>query len=202
MACIADFVLMLSRRQNQQASSLAEEEPVQSSSTSKSTPSTAPSVHHQPEWAPRKITLRDSFYKKEAERTRDERSVQRRAGEMRDATRRRKSMPHFGSPSMERGVDPVDRRALEQDMTPLRLTPSLGRTVFVNQNGGGLQFAFNRLGAKVAADQLRTKARLQRFHERPGLKKKRLVQERKELRFMRGYVKMKDRVRLLVRKGW
>jgi small subunit ribosomal protein MRP21 len=89
------------------------------------------------------------------------------------------------------------------DLPPLRLTPSLGRTIPIDLNRGvDIGRALGLLGMRLAKNRVRADMQAQKFHERPGLKRKRLRTERREKRFLRKYSEMKEKVLYMVRKGY
>jgi small subunit ribosomal protein MRP21 len=93
---------------------------------------------------------------------------------------------------------PEARPIRELEFTP---GPSLGKTVQV-RNGGDVGRAFRQVEALCARNRVRTDVARQRFHERPGLKRKRLHSERWRRRFkeaFRGTVKMVNKMR---KQGW
>ncbi|KAK3898669.1 hypothetical protein C8A05DRAFT_18791 [Staphylotrichum tortipilum] len=83
----------------------------------------------------------------------------------------------------------------------LRLRPSTGRTVEVR---GNVDFArsLRLLQSITAVNNLRNDVRLQRFHERPALKRKRKLRERWRARFRDGFAATKRRVFELKAQGW
>lgn len=94
---------------------------------------------------------------------------------------------------MGHGPRPVDVK--------YRLRPVIGRTVDLNNNidvARGLAI----LGQKVSANRVRNELNKQRFHERPGLKRKRQRSERWQKRFKEGFKATCKRVRELARQGW
>ncbi|XXG99361.1 hypothetical protein Hte_005698 [Hypoxylon texense] len=78
---------------------------------------------------------------------------------------------------------------------PLRLVPRTGRTVQVARS-------FKLLAMQVAQNQLRRDFQAQRFHERAGLKRKRLRSERWQKRFKKGFKACVSRVKELTKQGW
>lgn len=89
------------------------------------------------------------------------------------------------------------------DKPPMRLSPALGRTVVVNRASGMDLFrALNILKSRVSQNQIRNDAMRQRFHERPGLKKKRLRIRRWRTKFMIGFRSMVRSVQRMKRQGW
>ncbi|KAH8804913.1 hypothetical protein F5884DRAFT_430908 [Xylogone sp. PMI_703] len=84
---------------------------------------------------------------------------------------------------------------------PMRLTPQTGRTV---QVGGNVDVGkgFRMLEVSCARNRVRQDFARQRFHERPGLKRKRLKSERWRKRFMMGFKATVARVKQLKKQGW
>lgn len=83
----------------------------------------------------------------------------------------------------------------------LRLVPRLGRTVHVGANVDVAR-SFKLLAVQVGQNKLRREFQLQRFHERPGTKRKRLRGERWQTRFKKGFKATISRVRELTAQGW
>ncbi|KAK3940275.1 hypothetical protein QBC46DRAFT_385739 [Diplogelasinospora grovesii] len=83
----------------------------------------------------------------------------------------------------------------------LRLRPSTGRTVHVS---GHVDVArsFTLLERVVRQNKVRNDLFRQRFHERPGLKRKRLKSERWVRRFKDGFRATVSRVMELRKQGW
>ena len=84
---------------------------------------------------------------------------------------------------------------------PLRLNPTTGRSVTVGQSidvGRG----FRLLEQSCARNRVRADFNKQRFHERGGLKRKRLRRERWRKRFMEGFKATVGRVKQLKNQGW
>lgn len=100
--------------------------------------------------------------------------------------------------------------AVHADMTPpdvpqpqLRLGPSAGRSVTVEtERGIDLGKAFRNLDMNCAKNYVRGDFMRQRFHERPGLKRKRLYSSRWRKRFKEGFRAMVTKVELMRRSGW
>ena len=89
------------------------------------------------------------------------------------------------------------------NLTPLRLSPALGRTIPISPGRGvDLGRALGMLGMRLAKNRVRADMQAQKFHERPGLKRKRLRTDRREKRFLRKYIEMKQKVLYMVRKGY
>lgn len=94
-----------------------------------------------------------------------------------------------------------------------RLRPVVGRTVELTtgaQAAEGLNASRNvdfakalgRLDMQVKVNRIKADANRQRFHERNGLKKKRLRSERWQRRFMDGFRATCRRVSELAKQGW
>ncbi|KAG0649506.1 hypothetical protein D0Z07_4278 [Hyphodiscus hymeniophilus] len=84
---------------------------------------------------------------------------------------------------------------------PMRLRPSTGRSVTI---GTGIDVArgLRLLEQSCARNRVRSDATQQRFHERGGLKKKRLRRQRWRKRFLEGFQATVGRVRELKNQGW
>lgn len=93
------------------------------------------------------------------------------------------------------------RHMAPQQELNIRLRPSTGRTFYVS---GQTDFAgaLRNLGRAVAQNQVKKDVRLQRFHERPGLKRKRLASERWRARFKIGFKAAVNRTFELKHQGW
>lgn len=84
-----------------------------------------------------------------------------------------------------------------------RLNPSYGRKVELDPaRGRDLVRGIGMLGSLVARNKVRADFMKQRYHERPGLKRKRLKTERWRARFKIGFQTVTARVTELTRKGW
>lgn len=88
-----------------------------------------------------------------------------------------------------------------QKRIPIRLSPSTGKTVNI---GGNVDVArgLRLLEMSCSRNKVRRDANRQRFHERTGLKKKRLRSERWRRRFMEGFKATVGRVKQLRKQGW
>lgn len=82
-----------------------------------------------------------------------------------------------------------------------RLHPVIGRTVEV---GGQVDIArgLALLSMKCATNKVKLDFNKQRFHERAGMKRKRLRRERWRVRFKEGFKATCSRVRDLAKQGW
>jgi hypothetical protein len=85
--------------------------------------------------------------------------------------------------------------------TPMRLTPSTGRTVYVTPQID-VGRSFKLMEQLVGRNKIRSQFNYQRFHERPGLKRKRLKSLRWRKRFMAGFKAAVNRVKQLKKQGW
>ncbi|KAI1300564.1 hypothetical protein F5Y03DRAFT_385898 [Xylaria venustula] len=83
----------------------------------------------------------------------------------------------------------------------LRLVPRTGRTVHVGNNVDVAR-SFKLLAVQIGQNKLRREFQLQKFHERPGMKRKRLRSERWQSRFKKGFKATISRVRELTAQGW
>lgn len=83
-----------------------------------------------------------------------------------------------------------------------RLRPSIGRTVHLDGNRVDLARGLGILNAQVRINKISQDVAKQRFHERPGLKRKRLRRERWRARFKDGFKATCSRVQVLARQGW
>jgi len=83
----------------------------------------------------------------------------------------------------------------------LNLNPSLGREVAI---GPSLDISrgIRLLEQSCARNKVRADSTRQRFHERGGLKRKRLRRERWRRRFMEGFKGTVGRVKGLRNQGW
>jgi hypothetical protein len=84
---------------------------------------------------------------------------------------------------------------------PMRLSPSTGRSIAI---GTGIDVArgIRLLEQSCARNRIRADATKQRFHERDGLKRKRLRRQRWRKRFMEGFQATVGRVKQLKNQGW
>ena len=85
----------------------------------------------------------------------------------------------------------------------VRSRPTVGRTIELDPSRG-IDFgkAWRQLGMLCAQNRVRADLKSQRFHERPGLKRKRLKQERWRKLFKAGFEATVERVQEMRRKGW
>ncbi|KAI9726562.1 MAG: hypothetical protein M1828_000929 [Chrysothrix sp. TS-e1954] len=101
-----------------------------------------------------------------------------------------------------RGLTP-GAQALITRPPPFKLKPSLGKVIEVNEaKKMDVGRAFRVLNGKCSQEGVFQMVRLQRFHERPGLKRKRLRMSRWRRRFQESFRGTVGRVEALRRKGW
>ncbi|KAI0469586.1 hypothetical protein F4859DRAFT_135862 [Xylaria cf. heliscus] len=91
--------------------------------------------------------------------------------------------------------------ALSTPRADIRLVPRTGRTVYV-KNNVDVARSFKLLAVQIAQNAVRRDFYAQRFHERPGKKRKRLRSERWQRRFQKGFKATISRVRELTAQGW
>jgi small subunit ribosomal protein MRP21 len=85
----------------------------------------------------------------------------------------------------------------------IHLSPGTGRTIEVDEsNPTDLGLRLRQLEMLVARNRVRADTFRQKFHERGGLKRKRLASERWRKRFRIGFNNTVTRVQELRRKGW
>ncbi|KNG52073.1 ribosomal protein s21 protein [Stemphylium lycopersici] len=84
-----------------------------------------------------------------------------------------------------------------------RLNPTYGRTVELDASRGrDIVRGIGMLGSLMARNKVKSDFNKQRFHERGGLKRKRLASERWRARFKLGFRDITGRVTELTKKGW
>lgn len=97
---------------------------------------------------------------------------------------------------------PVMQLEPEKQTFP-RLNPAFGRTVELDASKGrDIVRGINMLASLTARNKVKADFNKQRFHERPGLRRKRLNSERWRARFKKGFTEVTARVSELTRKGW
>lgn len=117
-------------------------------------------------------------------------------------------LPASGTPAPSLYNKPSEAAALaaQQEETfgnfP-RLNPSYGRSVELDPSRGrDIVRGIGMLGSLMGRNRVKYDFNKQRFHERPGLKRKRLASERWRARFKKGFSHVTARVSELTRKGW
>lgn len=114
-------------------------------------------------------------------------------------TDRMRGFPIFGARDTDELMKEFQKP--KEDTVSLVLKPSLGRTVEINSKidvGRG----FRLLEQSCARNKVRSDFTKQRFHERPGMKRKRLGRERWRRRFMEGFKAAIVKVKKMSRQGW
>lgn len=103
----------------------------------------------------------------------------------------------------------LNDKALET--TPIHYTegpvpavgPRLGKTIEIDlSKNRDVGKAFRMLNGLLTRENVRVDFRRQQFHERPGLKRKRLKSERHRRRFKVDFVRVVQRVQRLKNQGW
>lgn len=85
----------------------------------------------------------------------------------------------------------------------LRSRPMVGRTIEVEPKAGtDLGAAMRKLDILLAVNKVRREQQRQRFHERGGLRRKRLKSERWRRYFKSAFDAAVDRVKLMKKQGW
>ena len=88
-------------------------------------------------------------------------------------------------------------------VSSLNFNASTGRSIAIDQGRGiDAARAIGMVEMRLAQNKVRLDVKKQRFHERPGLKRKRLASERYRRRFRTGFAEMTRKVRDMARKGW
>ena len=78
----------------------------------------------------------------------------------------------------------------------------MGRAQVVDSQRLPLAPAFGMLKQKLVYEKVRPTARAQRFHERLGMRRKRLKSERWRKRFLEGFRHMVVKVKKMKAQGW
>lgn len=90
---------------------------------------------------------------------------------------------------------------VDKPQMDIRCVPRTGRTIRVGRNAD-LQRAFKLLELQCVRNRVAVDLNRQKFHERGGLKRKRLKGERWRKRFKRGFKAACERVTELRKQGW
>lgn len=99
--------------------------------------------------------------------------------------------------------DLINRTTLPQLRPPVRLDAFVGRSEEVDPSKGlDLGRALRKMEVKLALNNVRYDFQRQRFHERAGLKRKRLKRTRWRRRFKEGFKAVVAKVQDMRRKGW
>lgn len=92
---------------------------------------------------------------------------------------------------------------LTKEAEPVRLPPNVGRLVAVDEKRGiDVARAFHMMEAQCSRNRVRRSFALQRFYERPGLKRKRLKHERWIKRFKENFKGTVQMVQKMKKQGW
>lgn len=122
----------------------------------------------------------------------------------------RRNMPGLDIDRMEMPASPSDvatqlppAPSIAQKPKYPRLDASTGRSIDLDPSKGrDLVRGLGQLNSLLARNKVRADFNKQRFHERPGLKRKRLKSQRWRKRFKEGFREVVGRVSALTRKGW
>ena len=93
-----------------------------------------------------------------------------------------------------------NEKIIPRNTATIKSRPSLGRTVEVTERG--VAAALQQLEAECRRNNLRVDQKRQRFHERPGMKRKRLKSERWRKRFKIAFKATVQKVQDMRKKGW
>ena len=157
----------------------------------------------------------DALSPPNATRSRDPLSAIRRDSSITKASNRGGIRPGGIAGSMlmpNRRIDDreTSKKILSDEGAPVRRSkktvrsrPALGRTIEVEPTKG-VDFgqALRKLDILLATNKVRTEQRRQKFHERPGLKRKRLKSERYRAYFKSAFTAAVDRVKKMKAQGW
>ncbi|KAF2094300.1 hypothetical protein NA57DRAFT_80709 [Rhizodiscina lignyota] len=107
------------------------------------------------------------------------------------------------APFLSSSPDPNAFTRKEYPTSSLNLNASTGRSVSIDANRGvDAARAIGIMEARLAVNRVRRDVQMQRFHERPGLKRKRLASQRYRRRFKAGFSETCKQVREMAKKGW
>lgn len=130
-------------------------------------------------------------------------------GEMRNPTRSTRSTGDEISQMLDVGAAinpnraPVPAAPQAPPTPPVKLNSTVGRTIDVNENRGmDVGRAFRTLEMRCAQNSVRKDFQRQRYHERNGLKRKRLKSERWRKRFKESFRATIKLVQGLKKQGW
>ncbi|KAF1813243.1 hypothetical protein P152DRAFT_457605 [Eremomyces bilateralis CBS 781.70] len=101
---------------------------------------------------------------------------------------------------------PFPHSATEVEERTVRTNPTVGRSIKVQRENVGLKgdvaYAIRNLDMTLRRNKVKTDMHRQKFHERPGLKRKRVARESWRRRFSKEFELMVKRVQELRTKGW
>ena len=107
-----------------------------------------------------------------------------------------------GSPDAYRALENT-RKTMRRAFRTVRSRPAVGRTIeVVPERGVDVGRALSRLDMACTVNRIRLDAFRQRFHERPGMERKRLKSERWRRMFKESFKATVRRVKEMTRKGW
>ena len=96
-----------------------------------------------------------------------------------------------------------ERKSAKRAVRTVRSRPSIGRTIeVIPERGVDFGRALRSLEITCAVNRVKSDLSRQRFHERPGLKRKRLKSERWRKMFKESFRATVRRVKEMTRKGW
>ncbi|KAL8724518.1 MAG: hypothetical protein Q9181_006788 [Wetmoreana brouardii] len=146
----------------------------------------------------------DYVERKRAEQQRiDFAEAQARRGPRQGRIIRGMNMPQAQNAQAEQARVALHIEEPTRAMATIKSRPSLGRTVEVApERGLDLGRALRSLEINCAVNNVRGDAFKQRFHERPGLKRKRLKSVRWRRNFRQGFKAVVAKVKAMRRKGW
>jgi ribosomal protein S21 len=98
------------------------------------------------------------------------------------------------------GSDMISPIGITGNMQLPKMGPTAGRSIPVLN--GDLSGAINQMKAAMSKNNVKHDWRAQRFHERPGLKRKRLRRERHRARFKEGFKRMVNVIIGMKAKGY
>lgn len=112
-------------------------------------------------------------------------------------------MPQFQNTLPELVKYSLGEEEPTRHMATIKSRPSLGRTVeIMPERGFDLGRALRSLEINCAVNNVRNDLQKQRFHERPGLRRKRLKSVRWRRNFRQGFKDVVAKVKTMRRKGW
>ncbi|KAA8894934.1 hypothetical protein FN846DRAFT_894624 [Sphaerosporella brunnea] len=106
--------------------------------------------------------------------------------------------PSSFRPNFSPSANQLPLSHLNVPQKPPKMGPTAGRSVVVQ---GDVAQAFMRLRSIISQNKVRQDFHYQKFHERPGLKRKRLRSERHRRRFKEGFKRMVALVMDMRKKG-
>lgn len=116
---------------------------------------------------------------------------------------RMQNPPSHNGPGLESEMMSIINSTMlpKTEKIPIRLSPSIGKTIKV-QGNIDVARGFKLMEQSCTRNGVRRDAQYQKFHERRGMKKKRLLRVRWRKRFMAGFKATVGRVKKLKKQGW